>query len=381
MSTVLALCSVLFILIVLIDGFESILLPRRVTRGFRFSRLFFRATWRGWSFVARRISSGRRREAFLSIYGPLSILVLFGLWAMGLIIGFAVLQQALGTPLHSVGGEQQPLDYFYMSGVIFFTLGFGDVTPASTLGRVIAVVEAGIGFGFLAAVIGYLPVLYGVFSRRELTISLLDARAGSPPTAAQVLLRAGTGGRLQGLRPILVEWERWSADVLESHLSFPVLTYYRSQHDNQSWLAALTAILDTCALLIARVPSFDPYQSQLTFAMARHAAVDLSQIYGAAPQHSGPERIDTEGLRSLDATLRAAGIEVRDGEGDRRLGELRAIYEPFIHALADHFVLTIPPILKPGTVVDNWQTSAWMKRPVGIGKLLYEPIFDGRQEE
>jgi hypothetical protein len=224
MSMVLALCSVLFIVIVLIDGFESILLPRRVTRAFRIARLFFRASWRGWSFVARWISSGRRREAFLSIYGPLSTVVLFGLWAMGLIIGFAVLQQALGSPLHMAGGEQQPLDYFYMSGVIFFTLGFGDVTPASTLGRVIAVVEAGIGFGFLAAVIGYLPVLYGAFSRRELTISLLDARAGSPPTAAQVLLRAAPGGRLEGLRPILVEWERWSADVLESHLSFPMLS-------------------------------------------------------------------------------------------------------------------------------------------------------------
>jgi hypothetical protein len=382
MWTLLAFSCVLLIVLVLIDGFEAILLPRRVTRTFRFARVFFVVGWRVWATLARRIAPGWRREAFLSNFGPLSIVVLFGLWALGLIIGFAVLHQALGTPLNRTGGESHPFDYAYMSGVIFFTLGFGDVTPITTLGRALAVIEAGIGFGFLAAVIGYLPVLYGAFSKRELTISLLDARAGSPPTAAQVLLRAAPHGQLAALDSLLREWERWSAELLESHLSFPVLTYYRSQHDNQSWLAALTTILDTCALLLARVPGFDSYQAQLTFAMARHAAVDLSQIYGAQPRRSEPERITAEGLHTLDTALQTAGIEVRTGEAaDRALAELRAIYEPFVHALASHFLLTIPPIATEGVVVDNWQRSAWMQRPAGIGKLSFEPIFDGHQED
>jgi hypothetical protein len=382
MSTLLALSSVLLIVLVLIDGFEAILLPRRVARAFRFARFFFSSAWRVWAVLARRVAPGWRREAFLSIFGPLSIVVLFGLWALGLIIGFAVLQQSLGTPLNTTTGESHPFDYAYMSGVIFFTLGFGDVTPISTLGRVFAVIEAGIGFGFLAAVIGYLPVLYGAFSRRELTISLLDARAGSPPTAGQVLLRAAPSGQLAGLASLLREWERWSAELLESHLSFPVISYYRSQHDNQSWLAALTVILDTCALLLARVPGLDSHQAQLTFAMARHAAVDLSQIYGAQPRDSEPERVTAEGLQRLDSALRAAGVDVRSGEAaDHALAELRAIYEPFLHALAKHFLLTIPPMATEGTVVDNWQRSAWMQRPAGIGKLSTEPIFDGHQED
>ena len=136
------------------------------------------------------------------------------------------------------------------------------------MGRFIAVVEAGIGFGFIAVIIGYLPVLSQAASLREITISLLDARAGSPPTAAEGLSRAARGGPISGIEPFLAEWERWSAQLLESHLSFPVLVYYRSQHDNQSWLAALVAVLDGCALLIAGVKGVNSYQAQLTFAMA-----------------------------------------------------------------------------------------------------------------
>ena len=250
--------------LVFLDGFEALLLSRRVTRKFRFTRLYYVVTWRIWSAMGRSIRKAKRRETFLSAYGPLSIVVLFGHWAIGLIVGFAALHQSLETPLNTPGGVRDPFDYLYMSGVTLFTLGFGDVTPSEPLGRMIAVIEAGIGFGFLAAVIGYLPVLYGAFSRRELPISLLDARAGSPPTAAEILVRIAPTRQFVALGRYLEEWERWSGEVLESHLSFPVLTYYRSQHDNQSWLAALTAILDTCAVVMSRLRDIDPFQAQLT---------------------------------------------------------------------------------------------------------------------
>src|SRR5262249_55504278 len=139
--------------------------------------------------------------------------------------------------------------YLYLSGVTFSTLGFGDVVAVSPLGRLLTVAEALLGFGFLACLIGYLPVFYQAFSRREVTISLLDARAGSPPSAASLLLRLAQAQNVPAVVPFLAEWERWAAELLESHLTYPVLSFYRSQHDNQSWLAALTAILDTCALL------------------------------------------------------------------------------------------------------------------------------------
>src|SRR5262249_5701683 len=154
-------------------------------------------------------------------------------------------------------------------------------------------VEAGLGYGFLAVSISYLPVLYQAFSRREATISLLDARAGSPPTAGELLRRLGAARNVTGLGPcpLLVEWERWACELLETHLSYPVLGYYRSQHDNQSWVAALTCILDTSALLIAGVDGADSYQARLTFAMARHAAVDLALVTQTAPVSPQPDRL------------------------------------------------------------------------------------------
>src|SRR6202007_3363827 len=155
-------------------------------------------------------------------------------------------------------------DHLYLSGETFFTLGLGDVTPASSAGRVLVVIEAGIGFAFLALVIGYLPVLYQSFSRRELNITLLDARAGSPPSTEELL--RGEWNHQAALTALLHEWEHWSAEVLESHLSYPVLSYYRSQHDNQSWLSALTTILDTCALLLSVVKCRNFYHVQTTFA-------------------------------------------------------------------------------------------------------------------
>src|SRR5205823_221885 len=150
-----------------------------------------------------------------------------------------------GSMSHSFGTD------FYFSGSTFFTLGMGDVAPQSNVARALAVIEAGTGFGFLALVIGYIPVLYQSFSRREVSISLLDARAGTPPTGVELLRRHD--GDMEEFTRILIEWEKWSAELLESHMSYPVLAYFRSQHDNQSWLASLTAVLDACALCMVGI--------------------------------------------------------------------------------------------------------------------------------
>ena len=154
---------------------------------------------------------------------------------------------------------------------------------------------------------GYFPVLYGAFSRREVWISLLDARAGSPPTAAELMRRHSYEGAEQALSLLLVEWERWSAELLESHISYPLLCYFRSQHNNQSWISALTAVLDTSALLIAGVQGHEARQAQLTFAMARHALVDLAQIFPLAPVNERPTGCRPSAMSSsTDCSARAA---------------------------------------------------------------------------
>jgi hypothetical protein len=377
MSLPIAIVSVVLIILLLQDSFETMLLSRRITRKFRFASLFIRNYWRLWAALAGRTRSVKRRNTLLSLFGPLSILVLMCVWAVGLIVSFALLHWALDTSLHTPGESVSFSLYVYMSGVIFFTLGFGDVTPVHHLGRFLAVFESGIGFAFLAVVISYLPVLYQAFSHREVTISLLDARAGSPPTAAQLLIRICRDRNFVVLDRFFEEWERWCAEVLESHVSFPVLSFYRSQHDNQSWLAAMTAILDTSALVIAGIEVGSPYQAELTFAMARHTVVDLAQVYHVPPIQLTPDRMPPDQLRRLTDELRSAAIEVRDGEAvERKLAELRALYEPFVNALSRYFLLALPPLMPESTPVDNWQTSAWMRRTKGIGNLVQAEADD-----
>jgi hypothetical protein len=371
------LAGVVLIFLVLLEGFEAMIWPRRVLRPYRVTRLFYRTSWMLWRALARWVPSGKRRETFLSVFGPFSMLSLFATWVFGLIIGFALLHWSLGTPLHKQQDEPQVGfgTYLYLSGVTFFTLGYGEITAADRVGRALTVGEAGLGFGFLAVIIGYLPVLYQAFSRREVTISLLDARAGSPPSAAQVLLRVAQAHDIAVIDPFLAEWERWAAEVLESHLSFPVLSYYRSQHDNQSWLAAMTAVLDTCAILISGVKGACPYQAQLTFAMARHAVVDLAMVFHTPPVSPDPDRLPAERLQQIRELLSAAGFAPREGPAfETKLAELRAMYEPFVNALGQFLLFNLPPVLSEKATVDNWQTSAWTRRVAGIGNL---PLLEG----
>ena len=356
--------SVILILLVLFDAFESVVLPRRVTRQFRLTRFFYRSTWKPWSALARPISSSKRREAYLSVFGPLSLLMLLCVWAVGLIAGFAMLHWSLKSALNVSVGPVGFATYLYLSGTTFFTLGLGDVTPIAPVARTLVVMESGIGFGFLALIIGYLPVIYQGFSRRELHISLLDARAGSPPSAAQLLSRLG--GNTEDLDPLLRDWERWSADLMESHLSYPVLCYYRSQHNNQSWLAALTTILDVSAIVIAGLDGVPSRQAKLTFAMARHAVVDLAQIFNTPPRAPAPDRLSSADLARLGASLSAAGIDLADYAATaEKLKGLRQTYEPYVNALADYLFLTIPLWISSAEPLDNWQTSAWGRISTG----------------
>ena len=265
-------------LVVVWDAFESIILPRRVTRKFRLTRLFYKVTWTIARFVANLFSARKTRETLLGFFGPSSLLLLLAVWAVGLVLGFGLMQYGAGSAVVVTAGQPSFSNDFYLSGTTFFTLGLGDVVPRSQLARGLVVAEAGFGFGFLAAIIGYLPFIYGSFSNRETEITLLDSRAGTPPTAGELLRRHSYPGGREALRELLKDWEHWSAELMESHLSYPVLAYFRSQHDNQSWIAALTAILDTCALLKVGIEGACERQAQLTFAISRHAVADLSQV-------------------------------------------------------------------------------------------------------
>lgn len=340
----------------LVDAFEVMLLPRRVQRRLRFVRGYFRVTWRAWA-AAARVWSALTRGTFLSLYGPLAMLGLFAVWTAALIAGFGGLQWAIAWDAPVLGGfgahAPSLSNQLYFSGVTFFTLGYGDVTAHTPAGRALSVAEAGIGFGLLAVIIGYLPVLYQLFSRRETYVVRLDARAGSPPTAAELLARHAVSAQgLASLEMLLGEWEHWAAELLESHLAYPMLGYYRSQHDNESWLAALTTVLDACALLTlglrdapgspvvagapgtaadalrggdgGRVAALLPtFQARMTFATARLAIVEMARalhvgaadapaVDGSAGGRRGARGLAAADLHEVDALPSAA---LRSGRG------------------------------------------------------------------
>src|ERR1700752_5311317 len=347
-SIVAVLFGLAIIWVVLLDAFETVVLPRRVRRDFKLTGWFYRRTWIPWRKIASQIKTTSRQQNFLGYFGPLSLILLLGFWAAGLILGFALIQYGIG------GHEQlsgEPLTFgkiVYHSGETFFTLGYGDIVPTSGGARALSVIEAGMGFAFLGVVIGYIPVVYASFSRREIQISLLDARAGSPPTAAELLIRlAGRteepGVNQRVMDEVLREWERWAAELLESQISYPVLTFFRSQHSNQSWLAALTPMLDVTAVVLTGIEGVHPGQAKLTFAMARHAAVDLAQVVNARYDPAAAERLAEKDLIAMRDALATAGLRLRNDEyGQDKLTKLRSMYEPYVHSIARNLMLTLP---------------------------------------
>ena len=367
------IAGAVIIFAVLLDAFETVVLPRRVRRtNFRITRWFYPLTWTPFARIASHIRSQTRRETVLGYFGPLSMIALLGLWACGLILGFTLVQ--IGAGKH-VSTSTLPLNFgalLYHSGETFFTLGYGDITPASPFSRFLAVAEAGMGFAFLGVVIGYLPTLYSAFSRREIEISLLDARAGSPPSAAELLSRAA-GSLEQGTLDHLFEaWERWAAEVLESHISYPVLSFYRSQHSNQSWLGALTVILDSAALVIVGIDNINPEQARRTFKMARHAVVDLAQTINASYDPALPDRLPPSELAELRAQLSPRGLTLRQTpESDQKLRELRGLYEPYAQGIAKTLYITLPPWIRHDPIKDNWRGGPWdrMIQAQALGKV------------
>ncbi len=342
------------------DAFLAILLPRTVGRGSPITRRYTVASWRAFSSLVR--PGTRFEDSWLSIFGPLSIVGLIALWATLLIIGFGLL--IVGFQLGLNGSAPTISSALYLSGVTFLTLGFGDVVMVGNGGHVLSVIEAGVGFGFLAIVVSYLPVLYNSFSRREALITLMDARGGSPPSGGEMLRRFAAADDWDGLVRWLERWETWAAELLETHLSYPTLAYYRSQHSDTSWLCAVTAVMDSCALLSAvslpdHACDVAKRQAHLTLAMCRHAVVDLTQIYDAEPIFPNTRLSELE-LAEVLRVIGTASVHLCEPQvAKKEIVAACSLYGPYVLALSKRFRLSLPAWTKDADVLDNWETSAW----------------------
>ena len=378
-----AIFGIVIVCVVLLDAFETVVLPRRVTRHFKLTAWFYRRTWIPWRKYCRTHSDLFAAAEFSGI-----LRAAVADYAAGVLGGDPDLRLCACCNMASAGTNNSAVNRSRLAESSttaarrFFTLGYGDILPTSPLARFLSVLEAGMGFAFLGVVIGYLPVVYASFSRREIQISMLDARAGSPPTATELLVRlAGTTENpaidqlvLDGC---LRDWERWAGELLESHISYPVLSFFRSQHSNQSWLAALMTMLDVTSLVMTGIEGIHPGQARLTFAMARHAAVDLAQVVNARYDPAAAERLPDADFDGLRETLAAAGLKLRTGdEARQKLNKLRSMYEPYLHSMGKNLMLSLPPWKNPVKTRDNWQAGPWdrMIQAKGLAVLGQKPL-------
>ena len=274
------------------DGFATMVLPRTVAPMRRLSGRFYRVSWQFWTRIGHRIRPEGLRLSFFAVYGPLSVMLLLIIWAGLAVLAFALIYHGLGSRFLEEGKPVSFGSLLYMSGSTFLTLGLGDITSPDTPGRVFMVLEAATGFVFLGLIITYMPLLDQAYSSREVGNLLIRSRAGTPPTAIRLLRRYAGADRSEVLRGNLREGERWMADILQSHLSHPVLCFYRAQHFGGSWLISLTILLDTCALLIVGGDGLAREQARLTYRLGLLLLADLTSALRS--NHAGPRRRETD---------------------------------------------------------------------------------------
>ena len=330
MRVLIAIVGALLVALMLSEFFVTFMLPRRVRRDPRIARGLDWLLWRRWRALARRLESASA-DTLLGFFGPLALLAQLVVWALGLMIGYGLIEWAVA------GGSFSAR--FLTSSGLFLSAG----TSSGSVGvRVVELLEAATGVGVLFIVIGYIPAVYSAFSRRETAVSQLAARAGSPPAAAALLQRAGARGSWRHLERDLQAWEGWAAELMETHLTYPLLAFYRSQHVNQNWLATLTAIVDVAAFIKATVPDENGDAADITFGIGRHALADLALQFRLEPVSA--DRLSDSDFDDLFAIIDRSQIANVDREvARRRLDQYRGEYEPNAQALAGSLALALPP--------------------------------------
>jgi hypothetical protein len=322
--------GVALIVLMLSEFFVSFMLPRRVKRDPRIARSLNRLLWRPWRALARRLAPATA-DTFLGFFGPLALLIELFVWVLGLMIGYGLVEWAVAG-----GGFS---DRLLSSSGLFLSAG---ASSGSVGLRVVQLLEAATGVGVLFIVIGYMPSVYSAFSRRETAVSQLATRGGAPPAAGVLLRRAAGRERWRELERDLQAWEEWAAELMETHLSYPLLSFYRSQHVNQNWLAALTAMVDVAAFVKATAAADEIAGAEITFGIGRHALADLAHQFGREP--IPVDRLSDADFDDLFGIVERSTVANVDREtARRRLDRLRAQYEPNAQALAEWLALELPP--------------------------------------
>jgi ion channel len=330
--------GVLMLGFALLDVFRTLVMPRAARGRIRLSRILFQPMWRPWRWVGVRRKTAQSRERLLAAAAPFFFFVLLVGWASLVVLGYGLI---LWSPAFAAGvglGNGSFASALYFSGSSLFTLGFGEAA-ATGWTRAVVVLAGATGLGLFAVVIAYLPVLYQAFNRREVGVLLLDARAGSPPSGPELLHRMGSAGVASSLPELFAEWERWVADVLETHMSYPLLVLFRSPHDDTSWVTSLGAVLDAATLIITSVDDEPDERARLLYGTGVHAVEDLFYYFRLDERESVIQRDEFEDVLQ---DMKDDGFSIRPmDEAFPLFAQKRAKYASRLDALV--VLLAAPP--------------------------------------
>jgi hypothetical protein len=326
------------VVVILYDLFQGVVLPRPAVGRGRLGPALVRNLWHAWRWLGTRPRLQARREALLAMFGPAMLLILLAGWASLLIIGY-------GLVLHAVRGQigPHPPDLggtFFLSALSLLTVEFGDMVPIGPAARVVVVLEAANGLGMVALVISLLFSLYGSFQRREVAVVTLDASAGAPPSCIHLLETCAKFEMPDQLKDLLKQWTDWAAEVLESHLAYPLLTYFRSSHDNEAWLNSFGVMMDTALLVTTTLEDGPKGQAHLMFRVGSHLVEDLSWYFRLG--RSDEVGVEYEEFMQARAQLAVVGYRLREaGPAWQEFSSMRARYASPLNLLA-HRLAIIP---------------------------------------
>ncbi|MFN2568758.1 MAG: ion channel [Candidatus Dormibacteria bacterium] len=326
----------LIILVVLSDAVGTLMVTRGLAGRWRPTRIFYRGTWRLWRAVGVRIPSPTAREHFLSIYAPLSLLTLLLIWLAGLATGWALVYLGQRSQLH---GADDFGSLVYYSGTALLTIGFGDITAQSTGLRLLTLLEALTGLGTIALLISFLPALYGAYGRREARLLTLDDPSGQRIQPTSLIVLGAPDGDVARLYSFFANWELWTAELLESHVSFPMLALFRSQHEGQSWITALGVVVDAATMMCALVPGADVREPYYLHRRGQRALTEIARRLHLRPATEAGPMVDRERFDVAYGRVVETGLPVRDAdEAWELLKGYRSAYASTLQALIDFLV-------------------------------------------
>ncbi len=335
------------------DLFETVVVPRPTPGWFRIARYLVRGSWRAILSI-RDGRRGRSYDRLLGLFAPAATVALLAAWLITLIVGYGLILFALRDELEPVPADIGTTIYFAATSLL--TIGFGDIVAVGMPARVIVTTAAVGGLGAVALVVTFLFSLYGSYQRREIEVVALQSAAGAPPSAVALLETYAQLDLVGRLPELFRDWEHWAAEVLDSHVAYPLLAFFRSSHDNLSWISALGTVLDAASLVLTTIEGVPRGEAKLFKRIGTHLVEDISNLGFRAGDTSALERADYE---AACARLAAAGFQLHPAADAWPFFEAaRATYAPRLEAMARY-------LATPAT--------SWLGDPVSLRMPLHPP--------